>query len=67
LREFVNVGFPHKVTERVFPWVVLCGLERVGVMVDFHASEFYALEHFAIHACALLLEVDRPWRCPFYY
>ena len=66
LRQLVNVGLTHEVTERELTWVVLGSLYPIAVCVHMHGTELIAIEVMSVETSTTLTEENRSWTLTFY-
>ena len=66
LRELIDVRAPHEIAKRKLPGIVLCCLNRIGILVDVHGTKLIAHEGVAVISRAGLLKEYRSWRLALY-
>ena len=59
LRQFINIGLAHQVSEGKLSRVVLCSLYLVSILVYVHRAELVAVEVMSFQTGASLTEEDR--------
>lgn len=54
LWELIDIGLAHELAKRELAWVVLGGLQGVGLVVDMHRTELIAFERMSVETCTVL-------------
>ena len=48
LRQLVDVGFTHEISESKLSWIIFSSLDKIRVFVDMHGAELVTIEVMAV-------------------